>query len=216
VTIDPSPAKWWAYQWWGYHPDTDERILIDTVRRKMSTTDVLTMDLDTHIYSGLLVDTHKAAVEQGFPIDTVIVEKNAAQRFMLQNPIWTAWLQHTGVTLIPHETHSNKTSEYGVHTLQAPAKQGRLRLPGSIEEATRVPVERVIHELTHYPAAQDSDQVMAAWFFEHHLAKSWTPKKRHYQFSRPGYFKDVERGMASRREQPKPRLRFRVGADAVR
>jgi len=215
LTVDPSPTKWWAVHWWGYHPSSDERILLDTTRAKMSTTDFLTMDLDTGVYTGLAEDLRDYSVKAGFGLDVVIVERNAAQRFMLQSPIWGRWLSMFNVSLIPHETTSNKTSEYGVESLQTPIKSGRTRLPGGVDSPTKTAVDRLIHELTHYPGAQDSDQVMAAWFFEHHLAKSWTPKKSHYQFSRPGYLAESERGM-TRKQPNKPKLNFRiVGSHAV-
>ena len=215
VTVDPSPTKYWGIQWWGYHPDTEARALCDAVvKTKLSSTQFLTMDLDTGVFSGIAEQWRAASVEQGFPIEMLIVEQNAAQRFMLQNPIWSRWLQTYSITLIPHDTHRNKTDPaYGVEGLQTPIKMGKYRFPNASDTNTQHAVERIRYELTHYPNAQDFDCVMAMWFFEHHLAKTWSPKQTHYMFERPGFLRDTPRGLY-REKQNKPRLRIRVGGNA--
>ena len=211
VTADPSPTKWWAVQWWGYHPATNQRYLIRAHRAKMTSTEFLTMNLDDGRFAGLLENWRVESLEIGLPLDQVIVEQNAAQRFMLQNPMWQRWLDTWNISLIPHDTHRNKTDpSYGLSMLQQPYRTGLVRLPGSDDYATRTVVDRLRYELTHYPGVQDWDQVMANWFFEHHLAKSWTPKQTHYQLNTPAYLRDTQRGMP--KPERKPRMNIRIGA----
>jgi len=215
ITVDPSPTKYWAIQWWGYHPQTEGRYLIDAVARtKLTTPQFLSMDLDSGEFSGILHDYHQESLRQGFPLEMVVVEQNAAQRFMLQNPIWGRWLSRYNVALVPHDTHRNKTDpQYGVESLQSPTKQGKYRLPGAPVEASKHVMDRIRYELTHYPNVQDYDQVMAMWFFEHHLAKSWSPKQTHYQQERPAYLRNAQRGMRQP-VQNKPKLPAWAGSRA--
>lgn len=212
ITADPSPTKWWAVQWWAYHPLTNQRFLVRTHRAKMSSTQFLTMNLDDGSWHGILEEWRLESLELGIPLDQVIVEQNAAQRFMLQNPMWQRWLQIWNLSLIPHDTHRNKTDvTYGLSMLQQPFRAGLYRLPGADDYATRTVTDRMIYELTHYPGIQDYDQVMACWFFEHHLAKSWSPKQNHYQLNTPTYLRDTKRGMAPPEKQG-PRMNIRIGA----
>lgn len=212
ITVDPSPTKWWAVQWWVYHPGTTQRFLVRALRQKMTSTQFLTMNLDDGKWSGVLEAWRAESLEIGVPLDQVIVEQNAAQRFMLQNPMWQRWLDTWNISLLPHDTHRNKTDPgYGLSMLQQPFRTGLFRLPGSTEYATQTVVDRVRYELTHYPGVSDFDQVMAAWFFEHHLAKSWSPKQAHYQLNTPQYLRTVGRGIAPP-EPARPRMRIRMGA----
>lgn len=212
VTVDPSPTKWWAVQWWVFHPTTEQRFLVRTVRQKMSSTQLLTMNLDDGSWSGILEDWRAESLEIGVPLDVVIVEQNAAQRFMMQNPMWQRWLDLWSLSLIPHDTHRNKTDPaYGLSMLQQPYRTGLYRLPYADDYATRHATDRLKYELTHYPGVADFDQVMACWFFEHHLAKSWTPRQTHYQLNTPTYLREVGRGIGEPKKQG-PRMRFRIGA----
>jgi hypothetical protein len=211
ITVDPSPTKWWGILWWAYHPATEQRFLIRAERRKMPSNQLLDMDLDTGEFSGLAEEWRKMAVEAGIPLDQVIVERNAAQRFMLQSTIWTRWTSVHLVPILPHDTHINKTDpQYGLSALVGPIKAGRYRLPTGITGHEENVVKRLIHEMTHYPAVEDSDLLMAAWFFEHHLAKTWSPRQSQHQLNTPTYLREVQRGIRTG-DKPKPRLRFRLG-----
>jgi hypothetical protein len=214
MTVDPSPTKWWGILWLAYHPATDQRLLVAAERRKMPSNQLLDMDLDSGAFKGIAEDWRKKALEVGLPLDGMFVERNAAQRFMLQSSIWNRWTQTYGVPILPHDTHSNKNDpQYGMSVLVAPVKSGRYRLPRRATPHEEGVVERLIHEATHYPAVEDSDLLMALWFFEHHLAKTWQPKDSQYQLQTPTYLREVRRGIGSgQRDTPGSRLRFRLGA----
>jgi hypothetical protein len=212
IVADPSPTKWWAVQWWAYHPQTNQRFLVRAHRGKMTSTQFLTMNLDDGTWHGILEDWRLESLDVGIPLDQVIVEQNAAQRFMLQNPMWQRWLDTWNISLIPHDTHRNKTdAAYGLSMLQQPFRTGLIRLPYGDDYPTRNTVDRIRYELTHYPGVQDFDQVMATWFFEHHLAKSWTPRQTHYQLNTPSYLRNASRGLHPPKQQG-PRMNIRIGA----
>lgn len=211
MTVDPSPTKWWGICWMVFHPTTQTRHLVRAERRKMPQNSLLDLDLATGEFTGIADQWRREALEIGVPLDLMFVERNAAQRFMLQSTIWTEWTSRYGVPIVPHETHMNKTDpQYGLSSLVGPLKAGLYRFPDKGPPHDLGVVERLFHELTHYPAVEDSDLLMALWFFEHHLAKTWTPRQAQYQVNAPTYLREVQRGIGSGSPAAKPRLRFRV------
>jgi len=164
ITVDPSPSEWWGIIWWVYDPETGNRYIIDIVRRRLSADQFFTLDLETFEFSGVLVDLWKRGQEQGAPIQMVMVEVNAAQRWLLQQPHVQRWIDATGVKIVPHTTTVNKSDpKYGVESVGDFFRQGKCRIPHG-SPTTRTTVEPLITELTLYPDSDTTDLVMSTWF----------------------------------------------------
>ena len=188
ATVDPSPEKFWAIQWWVIRVDNGEaqqRYLMDQIRQKMPATGFLDWNQATGKFVGFAEEWQQRSKELGWPISHWIVEKNAAQRFILQFEHAKRWEAHTGVQLIGHETHKNKSDpDFGVWAIREAYRTGMVRLFGG--QNTQVYTRQLIHELTRWPAKGYDDCVMANWFMEWWLpqlvsrynsrpAKSWRP-----------------------------------------
>lgn len=169
VSVDPSPTRYWAIQWWVYDPETSFRWLMDMERAHMDAPDFLDR-LRNGQYTGIAHDWVIRAQDLGFPIDTLIVEKNAAQRFLLQYDHIKQWQMINGVSVVPHNTgHHNKADEsFGVQTLRPQYLYGRVRLPWGDVHARSV-VQPLIDEVTVWPNGSTDDCVMAQWMFEWNL-----------------------------------------------
>lgn len=171
VTADPSPSKYWAIQWWVYHPETQHRYLLDAERKVMGADDFIDFELATKTFTGMMPDWQERSIAAGAPIRYWIVESNAAQRFMLRYDFARTWLGQNSVDLIPHDTNRNKwDSQIGVTTLGPHWRYGRVRLPGRLHDTGRLAAAKLVSEVTRYrkdgkPSGSD-DQVMAEWFLE--------------------------------------------------
>ena len=164
VTVDPSPTKWWGVIWWVYDRTSENLYAIKIIRKRMSPQDFLTLNLDTAEFEGLLTDLRTQAIEQQAPITHIVVEINAAQRWLLQQPHIQKWSQHTGILFLPHSTHANKADpKYGVESLGDPFRQGRIRLPYN-GPTTRDQTTDLVDELLRYPNGDTDDLVMSTWF----------------------------------------------------
>ena len=165
VTADPSPTKYWAVQWWGYNPETQIQHLVDLVRSPMDAPDFLDYNQDSRQFTGLLEEWWLRSNDQGHPFTHLIVEANAAQRFMLQYDHFKRWSAIRNITLIPHQTNRNKSDEgYGVQTLAPHYKAGRVRLPGSEYSGSKATIKPMVKELINWPEGSTDDCVMAHWF----------------------------------------------------
>jgi len=186
VTVDPSPTKFWSIQWWLYtEPPGTERLmgyryLIDIIRKPMDAPDLLDWIVDLKAYTGVLEDWWQRSVQLGHPFNTLIVEKNAAQRFLMQYDWFKRWSSLRSVQLRPHETGVNKADkDYGVTTIRNHYRYGRKRLPGA-KDALVTPtggVSSLTRELTRYPQSSTDDCIMADWFFEYNL-QFMVPKQK--------------------------------------
>jgi hypothetical protein len=178
VTVDPSPAQYWAVQWWGYHYETESRVLLDQHRERMEAGEFLSWDHLTKRFTGVLQDWVERAAEQGFPIQHVIVEGNAAQRFLLQTSDMRLWMKKNQVTVVAHSTNRNKADpKYGVHTIGVPYKYGKVRLPWA--EQTQYLVRPLLTELLGWPDQATDDCVMANWFLEYSIPRLAPPPPGH-------------------------------------
>jgi hypothetical protein len=168
ITVDPSGTKWWVLQWWlvdsaGY------RWLGDLRRRRMKAPELLEWDVSRHRFTGVLEDWCVRARELGYPVTTVVVEQNAAQRYLLQYEFVRRWRAHQGVSIVGHETGMNKTDpEKGVWSIQKQFRAGMVRIPYA-DPSSRSTVEPFLTELKGYPYAETTDCVMAYWFLEYRL-----------------------------------------------
>lgn len=169
ITVDPSPTKWWAVEWWMYDPQSQQRYLLNMTRDVMDAPDFLDRLVDGR-YVGLLVDMVADANEVGVPIEYLVVEENAAQRFMMQYEYFELFLRREGISLVPHTTTGVKKAheEFGVQSLRPHYQFGRIRLPYG-DLSTKNTVDQFVKELTTWPHGKTDDTVMAQWFFEWNL-----------------------------------------------
>jgi hypothetical protein len=193
VTADPSPAKYWSVQWTIYQPATELRYLIDMERRAMGANDFLDYIIASNTYVGLLEDWWQLSKKLRVPITHVIVEQNAAQRFLLQYDYVKKWQALRGVRIVPHNTYNNKTDpQFGVQaTLPQVWRFGRIRLPGDRASGSRERMMPLVREVTHYPETVTTDCVMAQWFFEFNAPRLRREQQTQQQdppkFSRPSW-----------------------------
>lgn len=179
ITVDPSPTKFWAVELWAYQPDSDLRFLIDIERGMMDAPDFLDHNSTTGQFYGLLEDWTQRAAEMGRPINYLIVETNAAQRFMTQYDFFRRWQSTRNVRLIPHTTNRNKADpEYGVQMLAPLYQMGKVRLPALPGHMwTNKKIQIFARELTRWPRSATDDQVMSQWFGEFNLRIMHNPNQ---------------------------------------
>ena len=197
VTVDPSPTEWWGVIWWVYDPNSENRYIIDLHRRRMNPEQFLSLDLDTFEWSGLLFDMYREGNDIGAPIRHVVVEVNAAQRWLLNQPHVQKWSAMTGVTFVPHTTSINKQDpKYGLESIGDLFRQGRIRMPWA-DINSRNRISNLIEEATKYPEADTTDLIMSTWFHKLAVENLYTPRRSGmYQMSRPGWMGNVQRGIA--------------------
>lgn len=170
ATIDPSPTRFWAIQWWVYTPEASGQVwLMDLHKAKMRANEVLEWNEQQGEFTGLMEDWQARSVRLGLPITHWIIERNGAQRFITQYEFFRRWQQKWGVAYVPQDTNNNKHDpDYGVYTLREPWRTGRVRLPGKGAEA-RLTALKLVDEVQRYPHGYTDDQVMAQWFLFTHL-----------------------------------------------
>lgn len=195
VTADPSPSKYWSVQMWLYHPGTKQRFLVDHFRGKMGANDFLDFDVNTAVYRGLLESWWLRMRDAGAPFKTVIVEQNAAQKFLLQYDSVKKWQSLRQVKIIGHDTYKNKSDpQFGVQMLRPLYEHSRVRLPGYREDGSRARAQFLVDEVTRWPEASTEDCVMAQWFGEFNLRLiDRADRNEHPRFSRPSWVKGVGR-----------------------
>lgn len=165
ITADPSPTQYWSVIWWIYNPDTKFQHLIEMKREPMTASDFLDYNPDTGRFTGLLESWWQESFSQGRPITTLIVEENAAQRFMLQYNHFKRWAILRKVNLVGHQTGRNKSDpKFGVQTLGPYYKFGQVRLPGNKLDGSRYSVSQLVKEVTEWPGGVTDDCVMSHWF----------------------------------------------------
>lgn len=180
ATVDPSATNWWVVTWWLWYPparvDADDEslgvdVLVDLHRDHMQAPDLLERQSDGQ-FVGLMEDWQRRSVRMGHKIGTWIVEINAAQRHMLQYRHVHDWIRARNVSVMPHTTARNKSdAERSLWSIRELYHYGNVRLPYAGEE-TRMALQPMIGELTHYPYSDTDDCLMTHWFLHwnrHHL-----------------------------------------------
>jgi hypothetical protein len=169
VTVDPSPTRYWSVQAWHLAAGSELRWLLEQHRERMEAPDFLDWSTTLGDWTGLAEDYRKLYLRAGGRLTHLIVERNAAQRFMLQYDHFHRWRQAHGVQLIAHDTHTNKAdAEFGVQMIGPRWRDGQVRLPGA--GMGRISSMRLVDEVTRYPYAPTDDCVMGQWFLEHNAA----------------------------------------------
>lgn len=177
ITVDPSGTNYWAIQAWVYERDGDDglggrRYLLDLRNeRGMEAGDLLDRSYESGEFFGVLEQFRRNYVDIGLHLSHVIIESNAAQRYLNQYNHVKRWNEVNSVETISHQTGVRKLSETdGVRTLcKAQWKNGRLRLPGG-DTASRQQVAPLYKQAMRWPI-EPNDQVMAHWFMEVNLPK---------------------------------------------
>jgi hypothetical protein len=197
VTVDPSPTNFWGVIWWVFDPDSENRYIIDLHRRRMNPEQFLSLDLDTMEFSGLVVDLYERSLESDVPITHIVVEVNAAQRWLLNQPHVQRWSAMTGVAFVPHTTSINKQDpKYGLESIGDLFRQGRIRMPWS-DITSRNRSTFLIDEALKYPEADTTDLLMSTWFGKLATENLYTPRKSGmYRLSRPSWLGHSQRGIA--------------------
>ncbi len=144
---------------------------MDHIRRRLDAPAFLDWINNTQSYVGVMEDWQERSAALHLPITAWIVEKNGAQRYLLQYEHVKRWMAHHRVRVIPHNTDTNKSDEeFGVQTLKNIYRYGMARLPyrpgSGFSAATQL-----IEELTTWPDGRTDDCVMANWFLEWNLPK---------------------------------------------
>jgi hypothetical protein len=188
VSVDPSPTRYWAIQWWLYNQPSDQWFLIDLLRQGMDAPDFLDWNQNNASYTGVMEDWQQMSRDLGIPITHWIVEQNGAQRFLLQYDHVRRWQARNSVQIIPHNTYRNKASEeFGVQMIAPAFKFGRIRLPGKASSVGRAYAMKLVDEVTRYPQASTDDCVMACWFAQFQMQYLGTPTSSPVQQKRPSW-----------------------------
>jgi len=197
ITVDPSPTEYWGVLRWLYDPVLQVRYLMDIRRLKMRPDDWLWFDMAQGGYSGELVKMVADSDLEGNRVSHVIVEINAAQRWLLSQPHVQSWQSQERIHFIQHTTARNKLDpEYGVETIAPFFREGRVRIPWG-SSATRIEFRPLIDELLRYPEGQTTDLVMSTWFsvlaVDHHYQGD---RRRAWSKPTVPWFRSVRRGIA--------------------
>lgn len=194
ITVDPSPTRNWSVQEWLYEPRFQMQYLLDQFRGVMEAPELLDWNHGEQAFTGLLEEWWLRARRQNKPITHVIVERAAAQRFLLQYEHVKRWTSSRNVIVVPHDTYANKSDpELGVETLAPHYAFGRVRLPG--HQATRASVLPLYREVTRYPHSSTDDCVMAHWFLIWQAPRIFHVRPAEpYAFERPSWLHNARRG----------------------
>lgn len=195
ATVDPSPSKYWAIEWWIYHPASEQRFLMDLVKQAMGADEFLDWNENDKQFYGFAEDWQVRSKRLGVPISHWVIEKNAAQRFLLQYDHIKRWVRTHQVEIIGHSTTLNKLDpEYGIQSIAPRFRFGNVRLPGKnardglgLKDLGRTAAMNLVWEATHYPDASTDDCLMAYWFLEFNLPKLARVTKERKALPRPGF-----------------------------
>jgi hypothetical protein len=199
VSVDPSPTRYWAIEWWLYNEPSDQWFLIDLLRQGLDAPDFLDWNQNSATFTGVMEDWQQMSYQLGVPITHWIVERNGAQRFLLQYDHVRRWASRNSVQIIPHDTYRNKTNEeFGVQMIAPNFKFGRVRLPGKVSRQPGVGLGRayamkLVDEVTRYPQASTDDCVMACWFAMFQMQYLAQPVSKSVPQKRPSWLRPLSK-----------------------
>jgi hypothetical protein len=185
ATVDPSAAKWWCIQWWVTRCVDGvpfERYLMDLHRARMMAPDLLDWHNADQTHGGLMEEWQVRSVQLKLPITHWVIERNGAQRYLLQYEHVKRWMSVHRVAIVPHDTQANKADpERGVESLRDIWHWGLVRLPGKGNMTQRsaaaggrdfIASMKLVEEVTHWPDVLTTDCLMSEWFGEFWLPRS--------------------------------------------
>jgi hypothetical protein len=189
ISVDPSPTKFWSIGWWLYDQTADRWYLMDLHRARMTAPEWLDWNTTTGEFTGIAEEWQQRAQELGRPITDVIVEVNAAQKFMHQYDYSKNWQRTRSINIREHSTNKNKSdSEYGVQMLGPLYQFGKVDLPAGTYQS-RIMITPLVKELTQWPHGTTDDCVMSMWFAVFTASKVYAPQGTVYQFKRPTWLR---------------------------
>lgn len=187
LTVDPSPTNFWAVEHWLYHPESEQYFLFDLIKKRMEAPDFLGYNIDERAFYGVAEDMVNVAALAGVPITHLIVENNAAQRFLAQYDHFKVWCREHHVIFIPHGTGKNKSDPaLGVETVAPLFEFGHVRLPMEGNYA-RVMSLQLINEVTKYTGEPPDDALMAFWFMVWNKEKWYNSPHAPHRMARPSW-----------------------------
>lgn len=170
MAADPAPSGFWSVQWWNVDVDHEQYYLRNLLRKRMGANDFLDRDQAGN-YRGVAEEWVQAAKDVGRPITHLIVEQNAAQKFLTQYQFFQDWLRSRRITLVPHQTQGNKTDpQWGVQPMGSLFRLGKVTLPWSAPWGRKVS-QPLVDEALRWPEGSTSDCVMAMWFVYWNIRK---------------------------------------------
>jgi hypothetical protein len=160
-----------------YQPEHNLYHIIDIQRTKLTAENLLGYNTTDSTFSGILQEWCERAKYLGYPVSHIIVEINAAQRFLLQHDFVRKWTAKWGVNILPHTTSRNKLDQnLGIEAILPPlARSGALRLPTMRGNWKTL---ALVDEMCAWTRDKKhgTDTVMAHWFAELHMPQLLTPQ----------------------------------------
>lgn len=106
-----------------------------------------------------------------YKVNEWVIEKNGAQRLIVQDDELTTWLNNRGILLTPHFTGNNKwDAGFGVASMSTLFDGGLIELPSTVQAE---PIKQLIEQLVTWRPSRPGDEykgktdlVMALWFAE--------------------------------------------------
>lgn len=156
VSLDPSPTRYAGLivadvDW---NPNSFDVHIIEIVREKMQVRDMV---------------RHIERCIEWYQPQYFIFERNAAQRWLLQDPSMERLRRR--VQVLAHDTGRNKGDPVlGIESLSPDFEFGRVHLPYGDPEG-KAQSELLIQEALSYPQGQTDDLLMALWFIKFNFSK---------------------------------------------
>lgn len=206
LSVDPSPSEWWGLTWWVMRPEDHRYEVVSAWRVRMSSEAFLSADMHTMEFSGLAEQIRLQSIAAGHPIQALILEVNAAQKFLLAQPHVQLWSERYAIQLMPHTTSINKADPvYGVTGTADFFRQGAISLPYGDVDARQI-VAKLTRELGSWPEGDTDDLVMSVWFAIRAVQMAYAdPETPAPKFERPSWI-GKGRGLPSMYVEPEQML----------
>jgi hypothetical protein len=156
VSLDPSPTRYagLVVAEMDWDPSRFECSILEVRRERMQVRDML---------------SHIERCVDWYSPQYFVFERNAAQRWLLQDP--TMEQLRRRVQVIPHDTGRNKGDPtLGIESLSVDFEFGRIRLPYGDAESRKMS-ELLIQEALTYPQGETDDLLMALWFIKFNYSR---------------------------------------------
>lgn len=162
ISVDPSPSRFWSIQAWAYHLGSKQWFLLDLIRDRIAYPQWIFQQGER--WTGIAVEWAQRFRSIGYPLEHVVFEQNAAQKFVI--PQMQAWAKtQSRLLIVSHDTYAaNKNhADYGVQSVGPLWLHGQIRLPYKSAH-DKDTVRPLIREVTTWPGGATDDCVMAHWF----------------------------------------------------
>ena len=165
ILVDPSPTEWWAVELWAFDRRNDLDWLVGMERRRMPADKLLDLEPGTFNYSGVLEEFVTRGRQLRLKVGMLIIEANAAQKFLTQYAFFKDWARSRSILIRPHQTSGPGLldDKYGIQTIGPRFKHGKVRLPWNGAVTRRI-VGYLIHEALTFPEGETDDCLKAYWF----------------------------------------------------